>query len=92
MSREPIGFYSTSRASCLRNPKNKNIIGFPLPNVDRENDVKAEVKLNAYVDDAQFFNSTENTIKESFKMFEKYENASGAKIHKMKTTAVYIGL
>ena len=23
-------------------------------------------------------------------MFEKYENASGAKIHKMKTTALYI--
>ena len=71
--------------------KNKNIIGFPLPNVDRENDVKAEVKLNTYVDDAQFFNATENSIKESFKMFEIYENASGAKIHKMKTTALYIG-
>ena len=32
-------------------------------------------KLNARVDDAQFFNSTENFIKKSFKMFEKYENA-----------------
>ena len=36
--------------------KNKNIIGFPLPNVDRENGVKVEVKLNANVDDSQFFN------------------------------------
>ena len=30
-------------------------------------------------------------IKERFKMFEKYENESGVKIHKMKTTALYIG-
>ena len=27
--------------------KKKNIIGFPLTNIDRNNDVKAEVKLNA---------------------------------------------
>ena len=31
------------------------------------------------------------TIKESFKIFEKYERASGAKVHKTKTTALYIG-
>ena len=43
------------------------------------------------VDDAQLFNSTENSIKESFKLFGRYENASGAKIHKTKTTALYIG-
>ena len=47
--------------------KNKNIIGFPLPNVDRENDVKVEVKLNANVDDSQFFNPQKISIKESLK-------------------------
>ena len=30
-------------------------------------------------------------IKESFKIFDKFEKASGAKIHKTKTTAIYIG-
>ena len=74
-------------ACAIRN--NNNIIGFPLPNPDNgENSV---VKLSAYVDDSQFFNSTENSIKESFKIFDKFEKASGAKIHKTKTTAIYIG-
>ena len=69
--------------------KNKSIVGFPLPNTQQDNnDNKKEVKINAYVDDAQLFNSTENSIKESFKLFERYENASGAKIHKTKTTAL----
>ena len=71
--------------------KKKNIIGFPLPNTEHNNNEETEVKINAYVDDSQLFNSTENSIKESFKMFDMYENASGAKIHKTKTTALYIG-
>ena len=71
--------------------KNKNIIGFPLPNAEHNNNEDTEVKINAYVDDAQLFNSSENSIKESFKMLNRYKNASGAKIHKTKTTALYIG-
>ena len=74
-------------ACTIRN--NHNIVGFPLPNPDT--DETAVVKLSAYVDDSQFFNSTENSIKESFKIFYKFEKASGAKIHKTKTTAMYIG-
>lgn len=74
-------------ACAIRN--NNNIIGFPLPNPNSEE--KLETKLSAYVDDSQFFNSTESSIKECFKVFEKFENASGAKIHKTKTTAMYIG-
>ena len=62
--------------------RNKNIIGFPLPNAEHNNNEEPEVKINAYVDDAHLFNSTENSIKESFKMPDRYENASGAKIHK----------
>ena len=69
-------------ACTIRN--DQNIIGFPLPNPD--NDDPVEVKLSAYVDDSQYFNSTENSIKECFKIFDKFEKASGAKIHKMKTT------
>ena len=70
--------------------RNRNIIGFPLPNPDNNSET-IDVKLSAYVDDSQFFNSTEDSIKESFKIFEKFEKASGAKIHKTKTTAIYIG-
>ena len=66
-----------------------HIVGFPLPNPD--NDEPAEVKISAYVDDSQYFNSTENSVKECFKIFDKFEKASGAKIHKTKTTAMYIG-
>ena len=74
-------------ACTIRN--NHNIVGFPLPNTDT--DETAVVKLSAYVENSQFFNSTENSIKESFKIFDKFEKASGAKIHKTKTTAMYIG-
>ena len=70
--------------------RNRDIIGFPLPNPDHSGET-IDVKLSAYVDDSQFFNSTEDSIKESFKIFEKFEKASGAKIHKTKTTAIYIG-
>ena len=71
--------------------KNRNIIGFPLPRSKDDNRDPVQVKINAYVDDAQLFNSTENSIKESFELFERYERASGAKIHKTKTTGLYIG-
>ena len=52
--------------------KNTNIIGFSLPNTAQDNQAQdnheqKQVKINAYVDDAQVFNSTENSIKESFK-------------------------
>ena len=45
--------------------KNTNIIGFPLPNAAQDNQAQdnheqKQVKINAYVDDAQVFNSTEN--------------------------------
>ena len=52
---------------------------------------KAEVKVVSYVDDAQFFNSSEESIVETFKFTEKFEKASGAKIHKQKTTGLYLG-
>ena len=61
--------------------RNRNIIGFPLPNPDNNGETIG-VKLCAYVDDSQFFNSTEDSIEESFKIFENFEKASGAKIHK----------
>ena len=65
-------------ACAIRN--NSNIIGFPLPNTEQETNGVKQVKINAYVDDAQLFNSTENSIKETFRILQKYENASGAKV------------
>ena len=69
-------------ACAIRN--NEKIIGFPLPG-------NKTVKFNAYVDDSQIFNRTEESIKETFKLSLKFEGASGAKIHKNKTTGLYIG-
>ena len=65
------------------------MFGFPFPNPD--NDEIIDAKLSAYVDDSHVFNSTENYIKESFNILNKFKNASGAKSHKTKTTAIYIG-
>ena len=71
--------------------KNDNIIGIHLPYNDPESGEQATVKLVSYVDDAQFFNSSEESIRETFRIAEKYEKASGAKIHKTKTVGLYLG-
>ena len=71
--------------------KNKNIIGLPLPRISSVSMRRDEVKLNAFVDDTQLFNLTEESITECFKTISKYEKASGASIHKHKTIGLYIG-
>lgn len=64
LSNTPIHSTGMSGKSLNTHPlacsirKNKNIIGFPLPKPG--NNERVEAKLNAYVDDSQFFNSTEN--------------------------------
>ena len=72
--------------------KNRNIIGITLPYSDMGAKKKqAEVKLVSYVDDTQFFSSTEKSILETFKTADKFEKASGAKINKTKTICLYLG-
>ena len=70
---------------------NDNIIGIHLPYKDPESRKQATVKLVSYVDDAQFFNSSEQSIRETFRTAEKYKKASVAKIHKTKTVGLYLG-
>ena len=72
--------------------KNENIIGISLPYINPATVKQTEVKVVQYVDDAQFFNSSEESIVETFKITEKFEKASGAKIHKQKTTGLYLGV
>ena len=64
--------------------KNQNIIGIPLPYINPDSGKRAEAKLVSYVDDTQFFNNSEESISETFKMTEQFEKASGAKLHKQK--------
>lgn len=71
--------------------KNEKIIGIPLPYINPDTGKQAEAKIVSYVDDAQFFNSSEESIVETFKITEKFERASGAKIHKHKTVGLYLG-
>ena len=71
--------------------KNENIIGISLPYINPATGKQTEVKVVSYVDDAQFFNSSEESIVETFEITEKFEKASGAKIHKQKTTGLYLG-
>ena len=70
---------------------NDKIIGFPLPYTYPDNDKPTEANMVSYVDDAQVFNSTEQSIVECFSVIKQFENSSGAIVHKGKTTGLYIG-
>ena len=58
------------------------IRGIPLPDINPESIGTPEVKINGYVDDTQFFVSTEESVVECFCILKRYENASGAKVNK----------
>ena len=74
-------------AQTIRN--NVNINGFKLP--ARNNEGEIEIKISMFADDTQTYHSSEASIVESFKIFEQYCKASGAKLNLHKTEAIYIG-
>ena len=76
-------------ACALR--KNTNIKGIPLPIANPEIHEASEAKINAYVDDSQFFVSNEDSIVECFNVLNSFEKSSGAKVNKAKTYGLYIG-
>ena len=45
----------------------------------------------SHVDDAQVFNSTEESIVECFSVIKQFEKFSGAIVYKKKTVGLYIG-
>ena len=49
------------------------------------------VKISMFADDTQYFHRSERSVREGFKISEKYEKASGAKINFTKTKGLYIG-
>ena len=67
------------------------IRGIPLPGINPESNGTPEVKINGYVDDTQFFVSTEESVVECFCILKRYENASWAKVNKYKTFGLYAG-
>ena len=76
-------------ACAIRN--NNNIKGIPLPLSDPQINDTQEVKINAYVDDSQFFVVTEVSIVECFKVLESFKKSSGAKVNQSKTYGLYTG-
>ena len=76
-------------ACAVRN--NSNIKGIPLPLPYPDAHEKPEAKVNAYVDDSQFFVSTEDSIVECFRVLNSFEKSSGAKVNKSKTYGLYLG-
>ena len=64
---------------AIRN--NEKIIGFPLPVKNTYSREIKSVTFNVHLDDSQIFNQTEDSVRETFKITSKFENASGAKIH-----------
>ena len=69
--------------------KNEQIIGIKLPSVNPE--LETNVKISMFADDTQIYNSTENSIVESFKTLELYCKASGALLNLDKTKGLRIG-
>ena len=69
--------------------KNEQIIGIKLPSVHPE--LETNVKISMFADDTQIYNSTENSIVESFKTLELYCKASGALLILDKTKGLRIG-
>ena len=63
---------------------NVNIKGYILRN-------KKEHKESMYADDLKVCVTTENSITELFKLFDKYEKATNSKINKDKTEALWLG-
>ena len=49
---------------------------------------KKEVKIGMFADDTQSYHRSEQSIKEVFKILQKYEKASGAKINHKKTIGI----
>ena len=76
-------------ACAVRN--NSNIKGIPLPLPYPDAHEKPEAKVNAYVDDSQFFVWTEDSIVECFRVLNSFEKSSGAKVNKSKTYGLYVG-
>jgi hypothetical protein len=50
-----------------------------------------EAKLNMFADDNQVINKSEQSIEESFRIFNIYEKASGAKMNLDKTVGMHLG-
>ena len=71
--------------------KNTSIKGISLPVSDPQENEITEVKINAYVDDSQFFVTSEDSILECFKVLDSFEKSSGAKVNKTKTYGLYTG-
>ena len=70
----PFIIYPTSRTISMCYTKNNNIKGIHLPLSDPEVQETSEAKNNAYVDDSQFFVTTEGSIVEFFKVLTILKN------------------
>ena len=68
--------------------KNGNNVGIHLPYIDPKTGGQAEVKLVSYVDETQFFNSSEESIRETYERYEK--SIQGKRIIKQKTVGLYL--
>ena len=51
----------------------------------------SEAKISMYADDATLILSDDRSIKNSFKVIERFERASGAKLNQQKSQGLYLG-
>ena len=63
----------TEPLACAILTRRKIIRGISLPDINPETIDTLEVKINGYVDDAQFFVSTEESVVECFSILKRYE-------------------
>ena len=84
----PILYILQAEAMACAVRNDANIEGLSLPIHENK---QLYIKLNQYVDDTQFFLKNDKSLPHLFKQLKLYETASGAKMNKEKTTALYIG-
>ena len=75
----------TAETMAINIRKNPNIHGILSPQSEKE------VKLSQFADDTTLLLTDESSITETFKVFDRYERASGAKINKSKCKGLWSG-
>lgn len=75
----------TAETMAINIRNNPNIHGIRSPQSDKE------VKISQFADDTTLLLTDESSITETFKVFDRYERASGAKINRAKCKGLWSG-
>ena len=84
----PLLYIIQAEAMAASIRKDENIQGIKLPSPVN---TSLETRLSQFDDDTQFFCKNEDSLPHIFRNLKRYEEASGARVNKSKTTGLLIG-